>query len=341
MSAYSGPIRRRDSRFMIFLYAAMVLVPLLLFLSMASMAFGSASTTPWLTGLLGIWLIIFGVVGSIEIYSHGMTSSERRPVMQGETRHHGLESERGNRPRGGIRVNVRINRFNPQTKRFDEDTYEVYEDRLTTVLDVLLKIKSAHDNSLSMRYSCRMGICGSCGMVVNGKPVLACESNLLSNLTENKDITIEPMRGHPILKDLVTDFDEFFEKHESTEPYLKRTDRKEQYAALEPYRQTREEIGKFLPYSYCIMCGLCVDACPVVNSNTEFIGPQALSQVYRYYSDSRDQGGKRRLMDIDNLKGAWGCEFSGSCSKACPKGVDPASAIQLLKASIMENFGDV
>ncbi len=330
----------RDSRFMIGLYAGMALVPLFLFLYLLSRWFGYAAAAPWLMGAAAIWLLIFGIIGSVEIYGHGRTALERMPIIIGKRVVKGLESERGERAHGDIQITVNVRRFNPVTKEFDEDTFKVYEDRLTTVLDTLLKVKSVHDNSLSMRYSCRMGICGSCGMVVNGKPVLACEANLFSNLDEKHSITIEPMRGHPLLKDLVTDFDDFFEKHESVDPRLQRTNKEEQYTAHDAYRQNKEDVNRFLPYSYCIMCGLCMDACPVVNSNTEFIGPQALSQVYRYYNDSRDQKGKRRLMDIDNLKGAWGCEFSGSCSKACPKGVDPASAIQLLKASIIENFGD-
>ena len=329
----------RDSRFMVFLYAGMVLVPLFLFLYLIT----AVEHLPYETlmlGLAAVWMIIFGIVGSVEIYAHGREPEERMPLIEGQKVSMGLDSERGNRPKGAEQVNVKIKRFNPETKRFDEYNYKVYEDKLATVLDTLLKIKSRHDNTLSMRYSCRMGICGSCGMVANGKPILACETNLLSQLDENKSITIEPMRGYPILKDLVTDFDQFFEKHASVEPHLYRNDKEEQYAAQNAYRQTKKQVNEFLPYSYCIMCGLCMDACPVVNSNTEFIGPQALSQVYRYYKDSRDQNGKRRLLDADNLHGAWGCEFSGSCSKACPKGVDPASAIQLLKASIISDFGE-
>lgn len=330
---------KRDSRFMVLLYAAMVLVPLLLFLDFLSAFFDSGTASPWLMGATAAWLIIFGAVGSVEIYAHGRLPEERMPVIPGAAVNQGFGAEKGERKPGNRRISAIIRRFNPETGKFDEHTYDIYEDRFATVLDALLKVKSVHDNSLSMRYSCRMGICGSCGMVVNGRPILACESNLFSNLDSGNRVMIEPMRGHPILKDLVTDFDDFFEKHASYSPQLFRNNRTEQYAAKEMYRQTKEEVNVFLPYSYCIMCGLCMDACPVVNSNTEFAGPQALSQVYRYYKDSRDQNAKRRLMDADNLRGAWGCEFSGSCSKACPKGVDPASAIQLLKASIMKDFG--
>jgi succinate dehydrogenase / fumarate reductase iron-sulfur subunit len=145
------------------------------------------------------------------------------------------------------------------------------------------------------------------------------------------------MQGHPLLKDLATDFDDFFEKHMSVQPRLYRIDAKEQYAAKKEYHQTREEVDRFLPYSYCIMCGLCEDACPRVNTNPNFKGPQALAKEYRYYADSRDQLGKKRLLDADRLDGVWGCEFAGACSKVCPKGVDPAAAIQLLKTELMSN----
>ena len=85
------------------------------------------------------------------------------------------------------------------------------------------------------------------------------------------------------------------------------------------------------------MCALCIDACPVTNTNPDFVGPQALSQVYRYHKDSRDQEGQKRLDYVDTLTGAWGCEYAGACSKVCPKGVDPAAAIQMLKAELVEN----
>ncbi|MDE1860092.1 MAG: succinate dehydrogenase/fumarate reductase iron-sulfur subunit [Candidatus Micrarchaeota archaeon] len=247
-------------------------------------------------------------------------------------------------PGKGRIITVRIKRFNSTTKNFETETYRAKADELQTVLGALLDIKAYSDPTLSMRYSCRMGICGSCGMEVNGKPVLACETNLLSSLDTNGEIEVQPMHGHPLLKDLVTDFDSFFEKHKSVGANLYRKDEKEQYEAKRIYKQTSGQTEKFLPYSFCIMCGLCLDACPVVNSNPNFVGPQALSQVYRYNADSRDQGAANRLVGIDSIDGVWGCEFAGSCSKVCPKGVDPASAIQLLKGDAMKGFfekGDV
>ena len=174
-------------------------------------------------------------------------------------------------------------------------------------------------------------------MVVNGKQKLACETNLLDS-AEDGVVVISPMEGHPMLKDLVNDFDDFFERHKSVSPALQRNDIAEKEKAKQEYRQSQEDVNKFLPYSYCIMCGLCQDACPVVNTNPNFVGPQALAQSYRYFADSRDQGKKKRLFDADTADGAWGCEFAGACSLACPKGVDPASAIQLLKGEMMKNI---
>lgn len=233
-------------------------------------------------------------------------------------------------------VRFRIKRFNPKTTMLEEQVYDLQTNKFSTVLDGLIDIKHFDDPTLAIRYSCRMGICGSCGMIINGKPSLACETHVWSN-TKNDSIEVSPMLGHPLLKDLVTDFDDFFEKHVAVNPYLFRKDLGEKYHPTKEYPQTREELDKFLPFSYCIMCGLCVDACPVVNTNPEFVGPQALSQAYRYHADSRDEAGASRFGDVDLLKGVWDCEFAGSCSEVCPKGVDPAFAIQLLKTEIIKN----
>ncbi|MEM3685299.1 MAG: succinate dehydrogenase iron-sulfur subunit [Conexivisphaerales archaeon] len=230
-------------------------------------------------------------------------------------------------------VKLRIKRYIPSSKEFKEFQYSVRADKYTTVLDALIKVKEIQDPTLSVRYSCRMGICGSCGMVINGKPRLACETHLFSLSTE--EVQIGPMEGHPILKDLVVDMDDFFEKHRQVLPWLYREDMKEKFSAEQEHKQERSELDYYLPFSYCIKCGLCVDACPVSNTNKDFLGPQALAQAYRYNSDSRDQGEKLRLEKLDTFEGAWGCEYAGACSVVCPKGVDPALAIQLLKLDVL------
>lgn len=324
----------RASKFTVFLYASMVAIPLLLIAKVSLPIFGLQSLAPLVITLLAIFFILYGVVGFAEVALHKGKPDLWFPRT--------VKEKIGNirlprRRRNEREITFYVKRFNNAGRHFDKVPYKLNVDRYTTVLDALLGIKSEYDNTLSMRYSCRMGICGSCGMEINGRPCLACETNVFE-VEKNGAVEIGPMLAHPLLKDLVTSFDDFFEKHKSVEPTLFRNDQKEQSRARKVYKQTDMQLNSFLPYSYCIMCGLCMDSCPVVNTNQEFIGPQALSQVYRYHADSRDQKGNERLTVIDRLSGAWGCEYAGACSDVCPEGVDPASAIQLLKADIMKGY---
>ena len=236
--------------------------------------------------------------------------------------------------KGSRTVTFVVKKYVPEKQGFDETTYEVQADPFTSVLDALIGIKERSDRTLSMRYSCNMGICGSCGMVINGKPRLACETNVFALGTDT--IRVGPLEGHPLLRGLVADFDEFFEKHKSVKPWIIRKDMVEKLTAQKEYHQTRGQVDYFLDFAHCIECGLCVDACPVSNTNPHFIGPQALSQAYRYNSDSRDEGERERLDSLDHMEGVWGCEYAGACSQVCPKGVDPALTIQLLKLNIMK-----
>lgn len=232
----------------------------------------------------------------------------------------------------GRLVRLRVKRFS-EDRGFYYQEYEVEVDRYSTVLDALLKVIESRDPSLAVRYSCRMGICGSCGMVINGAPRLACETNVLA--LGGDTVTVEPMYNIRVLRDLVTDMEEFFENHRRVKPYLIRRDREEQFRAEKEYMQGPEELDDYLAFSYCIMCGLCVAACPVVSEKPWFMGPQSLAQAYRWAADSRDEGFDERLEAVDSYEGVWSCEFAGSCSKACPKGVEPALAIQALKTAIM------
>ncbi len=231
-------------------------------------------------------------------------------------------------------IELRVKRFDPDARGFREVSYEIQADRFTTVLDALLGVKERQDPTLSLRYSCNMGICGSCGMVIEGRPRLACETNLFALKSDR--VRVAPMEAHPLLRDLVTDFDDFFAKHRSVDPWLIRRDTEEKFRAEKEYPQTRSQVDYYLDFAHCIKCGLCLDACPVNNTNRHFVGPQALSQAYRYNCDSRDEGLKGRLEKLDTMEGVWGCEYAGACSLVCPKGVDPALTIQLLKLDIMK-----
>ncbi|HKU50790.1 MAG TPA: succinate dehydrogenase iron-sulfur subunit [Nitrososphaera sp.] len=214
------------------------------------------------------------------------------------------------------------------------DSIEVPVQRWTTVLDALLHAKQYMDPSIGIRYSCRMASCGSCGMKINGIPRLACYTKV-SEL-EGSTITVEPLSNFPQIRDLVTDFSQFFAHHRSVKPYIQNEEADIADAGkLSEYVQSTEDLDKFLQFSYCIKCGLCYSACPTVATDTKFTGPQALAQAYRYYIDNRDTGTKSRLDGVDDKHGIWRCHFAGSCSVVCPKGVDPALGIQLLRGHLL------
>ena len=232
-------------------------------------------------------------------------------------------------------VHLKVYRKNPkQGKSSHFDKFEVPVQRWTTVLDALLYAKSYLDKSIAIRYSCRMASCGSCGMKINGIPRLACYTKV-SEIDENM-ITCEPLPNFPIIRDLVGDFSDFFEHHRAMEPFIRNQNANiVDKNNLTEFIQTPEDVENYLQFSYCIKCGLCYSACPSVGSDTKFPGPQALAQAYRYVADNRDDATKSRLNIVDSKHGIWRCHFAGSCSVVCPKGVDPALGIQLLRGHLL------
>jgi succinate dehydrogenase / fumarate reductase, iron-sulfur subunit len=225
----------------------------------------------------------------------------------------------------------RINYTKDKSHYYDE--FEIPLQKSTTVLDALIYAKSYLDNSIAIRYSCRMASCGSCGMRINGIPRLACYTNL-SEFEEEDTITCDPLANFPHIRDLVTDFTQFYDHHKQMKPYIHNENAdvsNTRQSPLSEFGQSHEDVEKYLQFSYCIKCGLCYSACPTVATDTKFPGPQALSQAYRYYIDTRDVMDRDRLKIIDDRHGIWRCHFAGSCSKVCPKGVDPALGIQLLR----------
>jgi fumarate reductase iron-sulfur subunit len=195
------------------------------------------------------------------------------------------------------------------------------------VLDGLNYIKDRLDGTLSYRWSCRMGICGSCGMTVNGDPKLTC-ATFLSEYAPGT-VRVEPLRNFPIIRDLVVEIGDFMRKLTAVRPWLVR---KEEMPVSEgEYLQTPEELDDYKQFSMCINCMLCYAACPVYGLDPEFIGPAAIALAQRYNLDSRDQGAVERLEVLSQHDGIWGCTFVGECTKVCPKNVDPAGAIQQYK----------
>jgi len=227
----------------------------------------------------------------------------------------------------GRDVVFRVKRYRPESG--SKPTYREYRipyrDDMV-VLDGLNYIKDHVDPTLTYRWSCRMGICGSCGANVNGQPRLTCGTYIRD--VHRGAVTIDPLANFPILKDLVVDFDDFLEKLASVTPYIVR---EESGDLTKEFVQYPEDVEAYRQQSLCINCMLCYAACPVFGASPEFVGPAASALALRYIRDTRDEGADQRLARLNTKSGVWECTFVGECSVVCPKNVDPAAAIQTLK----------
>jgi succinate dehydrogenase / fumarate reductase, iron-sulfur subunit len=229
-----------------------------------------------------------------------------------------------------------IRRYDPQKDKEPYFiTYDVPVFPGMVVLDALHYIRENLDPTLSWRYSCRMGVCGSCGMLINGSPTLACNTQV-SDISD-KEITIGPLPNFKIMKDLVPEFSAMFEKHREVSPFIVR-DTAELDEPEGEYYQTSEELEHYLQFTYCIKCGCCMAACPTLATDPDYLGPMPLTQAHRYNVDTRDGGRDQRNEKTGSSHGAFKCHYAAECSKVCPKGVDPAKAIQHLKRKLVFDF---
>ena len=204
-----------------------------------------------------------------------------------------------------------------------------------SVLQALLHVKDEQDGSLTFRWSCRMAICGSCGMMVNGKPALACQTFLRDMLPG--PVRVEPLAHFPIERDLVVNAEGFIRKLESIKPYL--IPKSPRSLADGEYLQTPQQLAQFEQYSSCINCMLCYSACPQYGLDDAFTGPGVLALLHRYNADSRDGGRAARMEILNAEEGVWSCTAVGYCSEVCPKHVDPANAVNQNKVnSAMDYF---
>jgi fumarate reductase iron-sulfur subunit len=225
-------------------------------------------------------------------------------------------------------IALSVTRYNPQVDAAPRrQAYTIpYRDDMV-VLDALNYIKHYVDGTLTFRWSCRMGICGSCGMMVNGTPKLACGVFLRDYYPH--EVVVEPLANFPVVRDLVIDLEDFMHKLGEIQPWIIRDEVRPLEAGV--YRQTPAELEQYRQFSMCINCMLCYAACPVYGMEERFMGPAAIALARRYNLDSRDQGKEVRLAAIAKSEGIWDCTFVGECSVVCPKGVDPAKAIQQSK----------
>jgi fumarate reductase iron-sulfur subunit len=229
---------------------------------------------------------------------------------------------------------IDVLRYRPDRDRMPGyQSYRVPFSDDMSVLQGLQYIKDHLDGTLSFRWSCRMAICGSCGMMVSGEPKLACMTFLRDY---QGPLTIDPLKHFPIERDLVVTVGGFVKKIESIYPYLiPKTPRS---LAEGEYLQTPAQLARYEPFSDCINCMLCYAACPQFGENPDFIGPGAMALLQRYNGDSRDGAQARRMELVNTNDGAWSCTAVGYCSEVCPKQVDPANAVNQNKTRSALDF---
>jgi len=234
------------------------------------------------------------------------------------------------------KITFKVQRYDPdKDKKPHIQVFTIPFKHGMTVLDGLIYIKENVDNTLSFRSSCRMGICGSCGMLINSLPMLACHTPIEE--LKKETITVKSLPNFPIVRDLVPDLSSLFAKHKSIKPYIMPQDMAEAEKPTAEFLQAQLQLEEFVQFAYCVKCGLCMAACPTVATDKHFLGPQPLAQAYRYSADRRDCGAKERFHETDTPHGIWLCHLAGACSEACPKGVDPALALQLLKRAMISD----
>jgi len=194
----------------------------------------------------------------------------------------------------------------------------------TSILDAVQYIKEELDPTLSFRWSCRMAICGSCGFMVNGTPKLGCKDFLRDY---PNGVRIAPLAHFTVERDLMVNMDEFLVHLEAVKPFIINAKDEAERESTQTHQQTPAQLAKYQQFSNCINCGLCYAACPQFGLNPEFVGPGALALAHRYNLDSRDHGKAERMPILNGHNGVWSCTFVGFCSDVCPKGVDPAAAV--------------
>ena len=244
-----------------------------------------------------------------------------------------------------MRLTFTIQRFNPEVDAASHaEEFRLDVGRGLTVLDALIRLKNECDGSLSLRYSCRSAICGSCAMEINGSEKLACRTSLRKEFERHGTITVAPLRNLPVIKDLVVDMTPFWTKIQDVHPWLVTSSR----AIEEQVRSTEKMHMRGRPQFHnvdaCIMCGACVASCTVHAVSKEFAGPAALAKVDRFLADPRESSfAKRaRLSALQGDHGMWDCTRCNFCVQVCPKDVKPMEAIvRLRRASIDQGLTHV
>jgi succinate dehydrogenase / fumarate reductase, iron-sulfur subunit len=224
------------------------------------------------------------------------------------------------------------------------DTFELEPSPGMTVLSALFQFQERFDDSLAFHYSCRGAVCGTCAMLINKVPRLACRTQVAALIkgelelplapvptitketvpwNPKEEVLVEPLPHLPVIRDLIVDMSVFFEYYQFVEPVFKPSDpAPEKERLMDPSALRELEF-----YTNCILCAACFGSCPVDDKDPEYLGPAALAKLYRFYIDPREANKTARLERADITRGWWACEYNGNCIRVCPKGVPPMVAI--------------
>ncbi len=229
-----------------------------------------------------------------------------------------------------MQVSVKVLRFNPETdSKPHYETYTVEQEPSDRVLDALNTIKWHIDGTLTYRRSCAHGVCGSDAMRINGRNRLACKL-LIKDV--GSTITVEPIMGFEVIKDLVVDMEPFFDSYKKIKPFLINDDAPP--VGSERY-QSAEDRARFDDTTKCILCACCTTSCPIVWTNQGYVGPATIVQAHRFIYDSRDQGADQRLNILNDRNGVWRCRTIFNCTDACPRGIKVTQAIEQVKRTLL------
>jgi succinate dehydrogenase / fumarate reductase, iron-sulfur subunit len=227
-------------------------------------------------------------------------------------------------------VTIRVRRFNPEVSA--EATWQDFHVTMfgtDRVLDALHKIKWEHDGSLTFRRSCAHGVCGSDAMRINGRNRLACKT-LIKDLNLNEPITVEPIKGLEVEKDLVVDMNPFYQAYRDIKPFLIAGDKPERERL-----QSAEQRERFDDTTKCILCAACTTSCPVFWTDGQYFGPAAIVNAHRFIFDSRDEAAEVRLDILNDKEGVWRCRTTFNCTEACPRGIQVTRAVAEVKQAIL------
>jgi succinate dehydrogenase / fumarate reductase, iron-sulfur subunit len=232
-----------------------------------------------------------------------------------------------------MKVTLKIKRYNPELdEKAHWETYDVEVDPGDQLLDALHQVKWFQDGSLALRRSCAHGICGSDNMRVNGRNLLACKVLMRDIVKDGGTVTVEPMLGLPVLKDLIVDMEPFFAHYRSVMPFM--VNDEPVPADGRERLQSPEARARYDQGTWCILCAACTTSCPSFWGNGEYVGPAAIVQAHRFIFDDRDRAAEERLQVLNEQMGVWRCRTVFNCTEACPRDIPVTQLIGEVKKAL-------